>query len=415
MLLTQLKIMTTALLVAAPLCSGAGLVAPPQAKEQPSAQKASVSAGSAVRVDEKELKVPFIKWTEKDRFPVGNDPHDPLVIKDKVVVGTDQGDLIAFQCKDGISIGTRKYGKRIYHSLSNDGARIYFSSSNGLTAVDIDNGALIWKLDLTCCDGPTIAVAKQGMVYVGGNDGNLYAVDATTGKQRWSSDFLTDAPPDRPKFPSERARATNNKARPSALATDGDTLFLSVFDQSRLIAIDATTGKRLWSFQADGWIFGAAVASPKHVFIGSQDKAFYCLDKQTGLKVWGYQTKGRIESGGAVDARFVYFGSCDGGLYCLNQSDGKLLWRFAADQQDGRSSAIYSVPLLHGPKVCFAAGEGQVYAADRQTGKLQWKIRPSEKSELYCSLARDGDLLFLVTRAKTRGEGQASLVAIGVK
>src|SRR2546428_763612 len=123
------------------------------------------------------------------------------------------------------------------------------------------------------------------MVYVGGNDGNVYAVDAKTGKERWKSDFIADAPPDRPEYPGDKARIQNTLARPSALASDGESLFLSVFDQSRVVAINATTGKRLWSFQTGGWTGGTVVATSKHVFVGSQDGFFYCLDKKTGKQV----------------------------------------------------------------------------------------------------------------------------------
>lgn len=195
-------------------------------------------------------------------------------------------------------------------------------------------------------------------------------------------------------------------ARPNVLASDGETLFLSVFDQSRIVAINATTGKRLWSFQTGGWIGGMAVASATHVFIGSQDQFFYCLDKKTGKQVWKFETKWRIESGGVVDETFVYFGSCDGGLYCLNQSDGKLRWRFATDLgPDGRRRG----------SVYFAAAEGQLYAVDRDKGTLNNKVRPSEHSEMYCSPATDGTHFFLVTQPHLKGRGESSLVAIGFK
>src|SRR5205823_2415950 len=132
-----------------------------------------------------------------------------------------------------------------------------------------------------------------------------------------------DAPPDRPGFPSARARGAKSPARPSALANDGETVFLSVFDQSRLVAVHAATGKAAWSFQAGGWVYGPAAVTPTRVFVGSQDNHFYCLDKQTGKQLWKFETKNRIESGGATDSRWVYFGSCDGGFYCLSQADGK--------------------------------------------------------------------------------------------
>jgi outer membrane protein assembly factor BamB len=376
----------------------------------------SVGAGVSAPVPkERELTTPFVKWVARDEF-ILNGPHDPLVVNDLVVVGTDKGEVRAYRCADGAPIWTYEDGQRIFHRPCTDGKLVYFTSANGLTAVTADAGLRDWGFGLACCDGPTLVLPGKGMVYVGGDDGNLYAVDATTGKERWKSDFIADAPPDPPNFPGDRARMANTLARPSALASDGETLFLSVFDQSRVVAINATTGKRLWAFQTGGWVFGEAVATATHVFFGSQDRAFYCLDKGTGKQVWKYETQWWIESGGVVDETFVYFGSCDGSVYCLRQADGKERWRFATDPgPDGRKSAIYSVPVLRRGNVCFAAGEGQLYAVDRDTGRLNWKVRPSEQFELYCSPATHGDLLFLVTRPRRQGEGEMSLAAIGLK
>jgi len=116
-----------------------------------------------------------------------------------------------------------------------------------------------------------------------------------------------------------------------------------------------------------------------------------------------------------VDEKHVYFGSCDGGVYCLSQADGKVQWRAGVDLQDGRPSAIYSTPALTPGSVILAAGEGQVYAADRLKGGVRWKIRPSEASEMYCSPATDGERFFFLTGKKGKGEGEASLVAVGVR
>ena len=44
-----------------------------------------------------------------------NDPHDPLVVQDKVIVGTDQGDLRAYRCMDGKSVWVHRHGARIFH------------------------------------------------------------------------------------------------------------------------------------------------------------------------------------------------------------------------------------------------------------------------------------------------------------
>jgi outer membrane protein assembly factor BamB len=366
---------------------------------------------------EKDPPTPFVQWAARDEF-ASNDPHDPILVKDRVIVGTDRGELRAYRCRDGELLWEHKHGDRIFYPPSSDGRRIYFASRRGLSAVAADDGTEAWHSDIACGDGPVLALAKPALVCVGGADGTLYAVDPTTGKRCWKADFLSDAPKDLLGFPSEGARLTGTKVRPSAIVTDGEAVFVSVFDQSRVVAFDGVTGKRLWSFQAGGWVYGSAVATAKYIFVGSYDRHFYCLDRRTGTKVWSYKTNAKIASGGAVDDKFVYMASCDGHVYCLAQADGKERWKFEADRDEGgHSTAIYSVPVLRRDSVYFAAGEGQVYGLDRETGRLKGKVRPLAQSEMYCSLAADDAVLFGVTRARDgyKGPGEPSLVAIGLK
>ena len=147
-------------------------------------------------------------------------------------------------------------------------------------------------------------------------------------------------------------------------------MFLSVFDQCRVVAFAAATGKRAWAFQTRGWVYGAAVATPAHVFVGSQDKHFYCVDKKTGKQVWKFVTKGRVESGGAVDDRYVYFGSCDGGLYCLGQADGKERWRFDTDRTRTEAECdLLGAGPAPGRRSTSPPGEGQFYAVAADTGQ----------------------------------------------
>lgn len=364
---------------------------------------------------DKDTTTPFVRWAQREDF-AENEAHDPLVVKDRVVVGTERGDLRAYRTTDGELVWIHRHGKRIFHRPGSDGERVYFTSATGVTAVAASDGAKVWHTGLPACDGPVVAVSKQKLVYVGGHDGRLYAFDSGTGRAVWTADFVSDAPADPPGFAGARARLDGTRARPSALIADGDALFLSVFDQCRLIALDAKTGDRLWAVQTGGWVYGHAVANATHVCFGSQDKTYYCCERVTGKLVWRFATQGRIESGGVVDGQFVYFGSCDGGLYSISLADGKEHWRFATDHDaKGRASAIYSDPLLRPGGVFFAAGEGQAYLVDRDKGTLRWKIRPDDQGELYCSGATDGSSFFVTPRPALQRKGGAALVAIGLK
>ena len=51
--------------------------------------------------------------------------------------------------------------------------------------------------------------------------------------------------------------------------------------------------------------------------------------------------------------------------------------------------------------------------ANVQDMKLRWKLQPSPDSEIFSSLAADGDRLFVTTRTKEKGVGEHSVIAIG--
>src|SRR5207244_4048738 len=91
------------------------------------------------RAEDKAFKA-LVRWTLTKDFNSKNEPQDPLVVQDKVIVGTDKGQLRAYRCKDGNSIWVHQHGARIFHRPCSDGQRIYFSSDKGLTAVKVEDG-----------------------------------------------------------------------------------------------------------------------------------------------------------------------------------------------------------------------------------------------------------------------------------
>ena len=77
-------------------------------------------------------------------------------------------------------------------------------------------------------------------------------------------------------------------ARPRTAASDGTAIFLPIFDQSRIAVIDLKAGRRRWSFQAKGWIYGEPTVTDDRVFFGSQDNHLYCLDKRRKTLFWTF-------------------------------------------------------------------------------------------------------------------------------
>src|SRR5688572_23900948 len=62
----------------------------------------------AARAENKAFKA-LVHWIITKDFN-SNAPHDPLVVHDKVIVGTDKGQLRAYRCKDGTSVWAHHHG-----------------------------------------------------------------------------------------------------------------------------------------------------------------------------------------------------------------------------------------------------------------------------------------------------------------
>lgn len=370
---------------------------------------ARTDSGLAVEVDSAGEPSPDIEWIVADE---GERPglSNPLFSDGLVIVGNDMGALRAFDPATGADVWRFNQPGRIFYRPAADAERVYAVAESGaLFAVDRQQGQLVWRRASDVGFGAVAVDADSGLAFAAGNDGQVFALKATTGEPRWSANILDDAPPDPPGFDGNRARIQGKPARPNDAVCEGGAVFISIFDQCRVVGFDVADGKKCFDYQTGGWVWGAPAVTEDSVFIGSQDDSLHCVDRTTSALIWSFKTKARIECTPSVDDWHVYFTSCDGGLYCLDRQSGAEVWRF---EVDGPTKAIYSKPLLLHDTVAFAAGDGKVYAVDRATGAMRWSLVPVEGAELYSSLASDGRRLFVTSRPKREKTGKAALVAI---
>ena len=161
---------------------------------------------------------------------------------------------------------------------------------------EIDSGnakrlGLAWSLDLpgeTTLEATPIAVG--GVVYFPGSHSAVYAVEGRTGRLLWRYDPQV--------WKHDPSRLTLNFAASRGVAYANGRIFDAVFD-GRLVALDAKTGKVLWSSQtlAPGtaqWITGAPLAFNDKVIIGQAgadngERGYVtAYDQQTGRQAWRF-------------------------------------------------------------------------------------------------------------------------------
>ncbi|HUT32468.1 MAG TPA: PQQ-binding-like beta-propeller repeat protein [Planctomycetota bacterium] len=109
--------------------------------------------------------------------------------------------------------------------------------------------------------------------------------------------------------------------------------------------------KAAWQAELGGKL-SSVVAADGKVLVASVDAhTVHALDAASGKTLWSYTAGGRVDSPPTVWQGRVLFGSADGHVYCLRAADGALAWRFRAAPDDRRMTAcdqVESVWPVHG-------------------------------------------------------------------
>lgn len=147
-----------------------------------------------------------------------------------------------------------------------------------------------------------------------------------------------------------------------------------------------------WTFKTAGPIVASPAIADGVVYIGSMDANLYAIDQETGKEKWKYKSRMPIASSPAVSGGLVYFVSSAGALGAVDAATGKIRWvlpteyerKFEAKNLHGLQPEAQTIPdawdvftsspTVANGKVYFGSGDGNVYAADAQTGVLQWKF-----------------------------------------
>jgi outer membrane protein assembly factor BamB len=221
-------------------------------------------------------------------------------------------------------------------------------------AFDAGTGAQKWRyrVGARVVSSPAIAA---GVVFVGGQDGVLYALDFTTGQLKWR--FETEGT----KLRSADFGFDRTTIQSSPAVANGVVYFGA--RDGWWYAVDVASGKERWRVDHKvSWINTSPAISDGVVYVGSSDGHFVqAVDARTGAERWRTQTTGIVWASPAVDDARVYVGEGDGTFYALDKKTGKEVWRYRA------GSRIMSSAVVHEGRVLFGSDDGSVYAINTPT------------------------------------------------
>ena len=251
------------------------------------------------------------------------------------------------------------------------------------------NFTLAWKFTTqgSVISSPSVA---DGIVYVGSQDKNIYALGAWGGKLIW-------------KFTTQDAIESSPAVANGKVYTGGDDGYA--------YCLDAYTGALIWKTFVNGdlpFTFGSLVlksspvVSAGKVYVGSLDGYLYALDANNGNIVWKTKTDGQIESSPAVADGAVYFTAEEptaGALYKLDANSGALIWKQQLPyeyQFTGGTEMLGSPSVANG--MVFASSDlRSYYGIDAATGDFVWNFTDPAAIEFIVSspIYVNGDLFII--------------------
>jgi outer membrane protein assembly factor BamB len=133
--------------------------------------------------------------------------------------------------------------------------------------------------------------------------------------------------------------------------------------------------KSVWQADLGGRLSSVVVADGK-LFLSSLDTdTIQALDAATGKPVWSYTAGGRVDSPPTIWQGRALFGCADGYVYCLRAADGKLAWRLLAAPEDRRLVAFDRVESVWPVSGSVLVQDGVVYCVAGRSMFLDGGLR----------------------------------------
>ena len=277
-----------------------------------------------------------VLWKYEASKLAGVGESSPAVSGDLVFIGDLDGVVHAVDAATGRGRWTFKTGSEIKSSPAIAGERVLIGSYDGHVYALNRDGTLAWKART---EGPvhSTPAVREGVAYVAGCDEMLRGFRITDGREVFAT-------------PSGAYTAASP-------AMHGGRAIYGTFG-NEVLAVDLASRKIVWRYTHPDRKFpfysSAAVADGR-VFLGGRDKLLHALDAVTGKAVWTLTTRARIDSSPAVSGGRVYVGSSDGRMYAADARSGEKVWEFEI------GAPVTASPAIAGGRLVIGAQDGRLY------------------------------------------------------
>jgi outer membrane protein assembly factor BamB len=192
---------------------------------------------------------------------------------------------------------------------------------------------------------------------------------------------------------------------PALTSIEGETALVTADAKGYVIAINATTGKRLWKVDTNLPLSSAVGYTDNLIVLGSHKADLVALDKVTGEEKWRTKTSTEVFAGPMGRDSGIALLTIDSRLHGIDPATGNQKWIF-----DANAPALKlrggSTPLVFDDVALVGFASGQAGLFDLNTGRVIWFetiAQPRGRTEIERivdingRLARRGNMAYIVT------------------
>lgn len=306
----------------------------------------------------------------------------PVISGNIAYIGSQDNNIYAIDITTGSKKWSFMTGGAVDSSPAVSAGKLYAASKDGTVyCLDAATGNLIWKTPLTGEHSSSILVTDGKVILgTGALETSVKALNADTGAVEWTL-------------------ATGQMVYSSASVLNG-IIYIGSND-GKIYAINPADGSKKWDFQTNGGIYySSPAATEAAIFVapGDFDRNIYSLDPADGKVLWSYKVPGEGKmsvSSPAADANAVYVSAGYSGiqLFALSPADGTLLWK--ANTGKATKHGFLSSPAVGKEYIWTGSGDGLLIAVDKTTGAE--KVRVNVGAPILSSPALTADKILVAT------------------
>jgi outer membrane protein assembly factor BamB len=206
-------------------------------------------------------------------------------------------------------------------------------------------------------------VLVSGRLFYQKNNGEMYSVDAASGRVRWRR-HIGGLAASAPAAGGGKVYAVTNKGGVGGIAGAGP---------GRVVAMAARSGRTIWAKRLASASESSPLATAGRIYVGSQDGTVYCLLAKSGRIVWRHRAGGAVKAAPAFSQDRIFVAAYGGSVTALRAKDGKVIWRAGTNGRSfGRAGNFYGTPAVRFGRVYAGNTDGRVYSFAASNGKLAW-------------------------------------------